>query len=48
MPTEELTVGQKAMGCQFNPSNSSHVDSIKQKCADLYDELHMLREITES
>ena len=39
-----LTYGEKAVGLNFNPSNDSAVDRIKQKAAALIDELNDLRE----
>lgn len=40
----ELTFGQKAVGLTFNPGGHSDVNDIKNKCADLIDRLHFLRE----
>ena len=31
----ELTLGEKAVGLEFNPSGSAEVKEIKEKCADL-------------
>lgn len=41
--TQELTFGQKAVGVTFNPSQNQAVASIKQKFADLIDDLDGLR-----
>lgn len=43
METKELTFGQKAVGVTFNPSQNQSVASIKQKFADLIDNLDGLR-----
>lgn len=39
----EMTFGEKAVGITFNPSNDQTVQAIKQKCAELIDEIHELR-----
>lgn len=39
----ELTFGEKAVGLTFNPSGDPLVHSIKQRFADLIDEMHNLR-----
>lgn len=36
--------GEKACGVSFNPSNNPHVDTIKQKFADIVDYINMARE----
>ena len=35
--TRELTVGEKAVGLNFNPSNDPQVQEIKVVCANLID-----------
>jgi hypothetical protein len=40
---KELTFGQKAVGVTFNPSQNQAVASVKQKFADLIDDLDGLR-----
>lgn len=40
---QELTFGQKAVGVSFNPSQNQSVANIKQKFADLIDDLDGLR-----
>ena len=42
----ELTFGQKAVGLSFNPSNDGIIDVIKQRFADLIDEMNNLRNET--
>ena len=39
----EMTFGEKAVGLTFNPSNDPTVQAIKQKFADVIDEIHELR-----
>ena len=39
----EMTFGEKAVGLTFNPSNDPTVQVIKQKFADVIDEIHELR-----
>ena len=39
----EMTFGEKAVGLTFNPSADPTVQAIKQKCADIIDEIHELR-----
>lgn len=46
--TKQLTYGEKAVGLNFNPSNDSAVDRIKQKSAVLIDELNDLRNASEN
>ena len=41
---KELSFGQKACGVSFNPSNNPHVDTIKQKFADVIDYINMARD----
>lgn len=41
--TRPMTFGEKAVGLTFNPSADPTVQTIKQKCADLIDEIHELR-----
>lgn len=38
-----LTFGEKAVGVTFNPGGHPGVNSIKEKCAALIDELHEFR-----
>lgn len=45
--TSDLTFGQKAVGLKFNPSNDDKVSRIKQKAAELIDELNEQREATQ-
>lgn len=40
----ELSFWEMAMGCQFNPSNDSDVDTVKQMCATLANKLNDLRQ----
>lgn len=42
-----LTFGEKAVGLTFNPSNNEAVQSIKEKCAVVIDNLNDLRNATE-
>jgi hypothetical protein len=42
----ELTYGQKACGVSFNPSNDPHVDTIKQKFADVIDYINLACELS--
>lgn len=42
----EQTFGQKAVGLSFNPSNDDKVGQIKQKFADLIDDMNDLRNTT--
>ena len=44
----ELTYGQKAVGLTFNPSGDDQVHSIKQRFADLIDEMDDLRSTANS
>jgi hypothetical protein len=44
----ELTVGEKAAGVTFNPSNMPSVDRIKQKFAAIIDELNDSRNTASS
>ena len=46
--TPELTFGEKAVGITFNPGNSDAVHQTKKRFADLIDEQHNLRNVTES
>lgn len=39
----QLTNGEKAAGCTFNPSNMPEVDSIKAKFAAIIDEMDQAR-----
>jgi len=39
--------GEKACGVSFNPSNNAHVDTIKQKFADIVDYINMAREASD-
>lgn len=41
--TRPMTFGEKAVGLTFNPSADPTVQAIKQKCAELIDEIHKLR-----
>ena len=43
---QELTFGQKAVGLTFNPSNNVDVQSIKEKCAVLIDELNNYKTVS--
>lgn len=43
----EQTFGQKAVGLSFNPSGDDAVARIKQKYAEIIDELHELRQATQ-
>jgi hypothetical protein len=43
-----LTFGQKAVGLTFNPSGDAAVGYSKQKCADLIDQMNMLRTMSTS
>ena len=45
---KKQTFGQKAVGVNFNPSNDSKVDRIKQIMANAIDEINSLRSETES
>jgi hypothetical protein len=40
----ELTLGQKRVGVNFNPSENKTVNEIKNKAADLIDLIETLRE----
>lgn len=40
---QELTFGQKAVGVTFNPSQNQSVAEVKQKFADLIDNLYEFR-----
>lgn len=42
------TFGQKAVGLSFNPSQSNEVDLCKSNCAKLIDQMHKLRQTSES
>lgn len=44
----ELTYGQKAVGLTFNPSSDDRIHSIKQRFADLIDEMNNLRSTANS
>ena len=44
----ELTFGEKAVGINFNPSQDSLVDRIKQQSGNLIDTINELRSTTES
>lgn len=44
MENQLLSFGQKACGVSFNPGNNPHVDTIKQKFADIVDYINMARE----
>ena len=44
----KLTYGQKAVGISFNPSADSAVDRVKQQYANIIDDMHNLRNTTES
>ena len=46
MLEKELSFGQKACGVSFNPSNNPHVDTIKQKFADIVDYINMARDLS--
>lgn len=41
---EQLTYGEKSVGLSFNPGNNEKVDHIKRQCADVVDNLNILRE----
>jgi len=43
MSETQQTFGQKAVGLSFNPSGDDAVARIKQKYAEIIDELHYLR-----
>ena len=43
---QELSFGEKACGVSFNPSNNPHVDTIKQKFADIVDYINMARDLS--
>ena len=43
-----LSFGQKAVGLSFNPSQSNEVDICKSNCANLIDQMHNLRQTSES
>jgi hypothetical protein len=43
MSETELTFGQKAVGLNFNPSGDDAVGQVKQKFADVIDQLNDLR-----
>lgn len=43
----ELSFGQQAVGLAFNPSGDQNVVSMKQRYADIIDELNNLRNTTE-
>ncbi len=45
---QELSFGQKAVGLTFNPGGHSEVNSIKEKCAALIDDLNDARQGTDS
>ena len=40
---QELTFGQKAVGITFNPSNNDSVNRMKQRYADIIDDLNDMR-----
>lgn len=44
MLEKELSFGQKACGVSFNPGGNPHVDTIKQKFADIVDYINTARE----
>jgi len=44
MENQLLSFGQKACGVSFNSGNNPHVDTIKQKFADIVDYINMARE----
>lgn len=41
---QELSFGQKAAGCSFNPSGDADVAACKQEFAEIIDRMHGLRE----
>ena len=43
-----LSFGQKAVGLSFNPSNLDEVHVCKANCANLIDQMHSLRQTSES
>jgi hypothetical protein len=43
-----LTFGEKACGVSFNPGGNPHVNSIKEKFAEIIDELNALRDAAAS
>lgn len=43
MDDRVMTYGEKAVGLTFNPSSDPTVQAIKQKCAELIDEINELR-----
>lgn len=43
VPTREMTFGERAAGCSFNPSNDPDVGRCKQGFADLIDQMNDLR-----
>lgn len=45
---DQLTFGQMAVGASFNPSGSDAVNNCKQLFAACIDQMHALRETTES
>lgn len=47
MENKELTYGQKAVGIGFNPSGEISVARVKQKYAEIIDELNELKLATQ-
>lgn len=45
---DELTFGQRAVGLTFNPSGDDAVAKCKQTFANIIDQMHDLREATDS
>ncbi len=41
----EQTLGQKRVKAEFNPDKSSHVDILKNKCAEIIDILDEMRNL---
>ena len=40
----ELSFGEMAIGCTFNPSNDNDADVVKTMCAELANKLNDLRQ----
>ena len=48
MEEKTLSFGEKAVGLMFNPSGDERVQSIKEDCAHIIDNLNDMRNKTES
>jgi len=46
--SRELTYGEKAVGLMFNPSNDDAVGQCKKMYANIIDDMHVLRNVSES